>query len=1083
MPDFEVSTHRLKYGASAAVRRAAAAAAIAEHAADRPVLVITPSIEAGSRLIRLASSGQPAVFGWQRTSVSELAARLAACGLASRGLAPVGRVVLDAVCARAVHRLRADGALGRYERVGDRPGLPRALARTFVELGLAGIAPSAVDGDLGRLYAAFRRELADAGLADRGDVLAQAALRVEDPAPHELLDAPIVLLDVPVPSALDQRLVSALARRSTLSAFIPTGDGIGRRRLEVALEVSAQPLPVGSGRSALDRLREQLFADEVEHRGPMDPSVELLSAPGESRECVEIARRALAMAREGTPFDRMAVLAHSPERYRAHLVEAFRRAGIEACFSRGTVRPDPSGRALLALLACREQGTSARAFAEYLSLGQVPEPDDDGGLPDASRHVPWLRPDDELSVAWHVPEDHEPEDEGRVDAEAAVVRGTLRAPWRWERLIVDAAVIGGGDRWRRRLDGLDRRIARQLEDLDVDDPKREWLDRERLDLGHLARFALPLIDALHELPREATWGEWTDHLERLARRSLREPARVLAVLRELGPMAPVGPVGLTEVQLVLARRLSEMVREPSGSAAGKLFVGSTSEARGLSFDVVFAPGLVERVFPRKVNEDPIALDDARAKLSGELATTQTRVEQERLALRLAIGAAERRLVLSYPRLDTERGRPRVPSFYALEVLRAIEGTLPSYEELARRAEAAGAARMAWPAPRDPKDAIDDAEYDLAVLHSLLDTPQRAAGATRYLIEANPHVANALRARHARWSQEKWTGWDGLVNPSEEAAAALAAHALDKRPYSATALEQLAQCPYRFYLRSVVRLASAETPEALEELDPLSRGRLIHAVQFALLARLSAEGALPVTEASLPAARRALEEVAEEVTAHFKEELAPAIERVFDDAVDDAKTDLAEWLLRMSEDPEWVPVGFELSFGLPIDAEHDRASVAEPVTLEEGITLRGSIDLVEQRGGTLRATDHKTGAYPTWPGGLIRGGKSLQPVLYARVLETLHPDREVAGGRLYYCTSRGHFEERHVPLSKEARAAVAVVAGAVKESIDTRFLPALPEDGACERCDYRCVCGPAEPRRVARKQRKGTGPVRRLRKLP
>ena len=39
----------------------------------------------------------------------------------------------------------------------------------------------------------------------------------------------------------------------------------------------------------------------------------------------------------------------------------------------GNVWPDPSGRALLALLDCAVQGLSARAFAEYLSLGVVPQ--------------------------------------------------------------------------------------------------------------------------------------------------------------------------------------------------------------------------------------------------------------------------------------------------------------------------------------------------------------------------------------------------------------------------------------------------------------------------------------------------------------------------------------------------------------------------------------------------------------------------------------------------------------------------------------------------------------------------------------
>jgi hypothetical protein len=33
-----------------------------------------------------------------------------------------------------------------------------------------------------------------------------------------------------------------------------------------------------------------------------------------------------------------------------------------------------------------------------------------------------------------------------------------------------------------------------------------------------------------------------------------------------------------------------------------------------------------------------------------------------------------------------------------------------------------------------------------------------------------------------------------------------------------------------------------------------------------------------------------------------------------------------------------------------------------------------------------------------------------------------------------------------------------------------FLPALPREGACARCDYRPVCGPLEEKRSGRKVR-------------
>ena len=113
-----------------------------------------------------------------------------------------------------------------------------------------------------------------------------------------------------------------------------------------------------------------------------DDSVTVLSAPGESRECVEIARIVLAEAAKGTPLDRIAVLLRAPQ-YGAHVWEAFRRAKIPMFVARGTKRPDPTGRAFLALLACAAEGLSAKRFSEYLSLGEVPNEDANGAPPAA----------------------------------------------------------------------------------------------------------------------------------------------------------------------------------------------------------------------------------------------------------------------------------------------------------------------------------------------------------------------------------------------------------------------------------------------------------------------------------------------------------------------------------------------------------------------------------------------------------------------------------------------------------------------------------------------------------------------------
>jgi hypothetical protein len=78
--------------------------------------------------------------------------------------------------------------------------------------------------------------------------------------------------------------------------------------------------------NALANLQRRLFKEEERSVDAMpDDTVEVFSAPGEGRECVEITRRVLSLARRGIPFDRIAVLLRSPEGYRSYIEEAFNR--------------------------------------------------------------------------------------------------------------------------------------------------------------------------------------------------------------------------------------------------------------------------------------------------------------------------------------------------------------------------------------------------------------------------------------------------------------------------------------------------------------------------------------------------------------------------------------------------------------------------------------------------------------------------------------------------------------------------------------------------------------------------------------
>lgn len=1152
-------------------RLAAARAFVTSFSAGTEILLLGASRESLDDFVRSEIAPHGATFGLHRFSLMQLASHLAAGEMAAREAAPSTRLGMEAVAARAAFEANKHNEMPRFAAVARFPGFPRALASTLDELRLAGIAAASLPADFAALLRRYEKALEDAGLVDHALLLELAQVGVRHDAHARLRRMPLLMLDLALPTALEADLVGAVSAESARTlATIPADDEPTRQAFERLGGRTTQSAEGGATRkrartqtatNSLARLRTHLFSDVTPPDHEPDESVRFFSAPGEGRECVEIARQIAHASQSGVPFDDMAVVLRSPDIYASLLDTALRRAGIPSWFSRGTQRPDAAGRAFLALLACRCEGLSARRFAEYLSFAQVPKLDEQGAPPTSGET--WAAPEaDELGAAamaargvqrtvapstatavqltlWDLDGDTRLEapaktpdsetDTTSADTAGAspggaaphktasddvpddhdsqpALEGTLRAPWKWEELLVEAAVIGGRARWSRRLRGLEHELqlqAQALRDVEPESPRLPALQRDLVNLGHLARFALPIIEALDAWPELATWGDWMQALRALVPRVLRHPDRVLSVLSEMQPMAKVGPVSLDEVREVLSERLATLEQSPPPSRYGRVFVAPPEQLRGRSFAVVFVPGLAERLFPQRPREDPLLLDATRQDISPRLRTQTRRGREERLLLELAVGAARDHLVLSYPRLDSSEARPRVPSFYALDMARAIRGAIPDFEALERDAAARAQARLAWPSPPESRDAIDAMEHDLAVLGAFLhrDAAERSRGRARYLLELSPCLARSLRARWLRWSSV-WRPQDGLVRSTAALEALLEAQRPTQRPYSVTALQKFATCPYQFVLSAMHRIEPRREAVSVVQLDPLTRGRIFHHVQADVLRRLRAAGQLPLTEEAIDASQGVLDDSLDRLAAAYRDDLAPAIERIWDDEIDTMRADLRRWLRGVARDATWKPIHFEFAFGLSTArvSEHERASTggragagagaetdrasSEPVRLHEGYLLRGAVDLVEEHAsdGTLRVTDHKTGRNPTRVGLIVGGGETLQPVLYALAVHELL-QRDVAEGRLSYCTSRGGFSERIVPIGDFARLYARMVLQTLDRSIEKGFLPPAPRRDACKFCDFRVVCGPHEEVRSRRKTTPTLHYLEELRSLP
>jgi hypothetical protein len=506
-----------------------------------------------------------------------------------------------------------------------------------------------------------------------------------------------------------------------------------------------------------------------------------------------------------------------------------------------------------------------------------------------------------------------------------------------------------------------------------------------------------------------------------------------------------------------------------------VFVGTPQAARGRAFRVVFVPGLAERIFPQRIREDALLLDEQRAEVSGALRRRDDRVAEERLQLALAVGAASERVYVSYPRMELHESRPRVPSFYVLDVVRAVEGAIPAATSVAARAFRAGESTLAWPAPKTPAVAIDDFEHDLATLGGLLGStdPARVKGRARYLYELSPELRRSLTARWLRWHRRAWETADGLIQSVPGTTApVLATQRLGARSYSLSALQRFAACPYQFLLAAIYRLAPLDAPAPLQRLDPLTRGDLFHRIQALALARLRSEGLLPLGPDKVATAQKLVEWAVTEVDREAFDELAPAIERVWRDEIADMTRDLKIWIEKLADEgQDWTPEYFELAFGLEDRKGRDPHSLREPAVIDGRFRLRGSIDLIERHRklGWLRVTDHKTGKNRTREGEtVVQGGRVLQPVIYGLAVEALWPEQKVYSGRLFFCTTAGGFKPHEIPLLDNARRRGLEVLEIIDRAIERGLLAARPAADACTYCDFAPVCGRDEERRTARK---------------
>jgi RecB family exonuclease len=1025
-----------------------------------PVWLLAPSRVLGRHLVRLAA-GRGAGANLSAMTFTDLADRILAGadrpGRAFRRLPPTGdALVLRHAVEEAV---AADGYFGA---VRDAPRFPAALATTFAELRTAGVGPrdlaraaqaatgaSAVKlAELGQVLEHVESTLDRSGFRHPTDALWAAAARLTAgpalPEPRALCTYGFTEWN-----AAERAVLGAAAARMPVTCLVPA---VGDPPFELIAEliewlegqgfhVDRLDVPATDGPRAL---AARLFREPATAAAApaAAAAIEVVAAPGEEREMREIARRVLEAADGGLAFDQVGVLLRRPEAYRQAVRDVFGEAGIPHTWGAAPrLGETRAGRSLRLLLAARREDFARTAVIELLATAPLRQ----GG-----------------------------------DAE----------PAEWDRLSREAGIVGGAADWRRGRARLLWRARAAPAELPGEPgaaarPADPAADPVVDTLGRVVR---RLCRSLEALPARAPVADLARALLRAFVRLCRRDAgteRIETLLGGLQGLAAIPTaLDLLEFGQVLDAALEAPAETGPEDLTGRVFVGPLGPGLGLPFRLVFIPGLAEQGFPGAPRADPI-LTEAERKLLHRLASPagrpglgllHRRPAEERVAFRLAVAAAAERLVLTYPRVDPQSGRDRVPSFFLLRVAEAATGRAFDFTRLERDLPWHVRVPLVPAPPGAVERPIDRREWLLAQA-----TRARLAGPAGHAacLALMPRAACGREALLAREQADHLTPWDGLL-PAATLPALRAWHRPLDAPVAATPLETYAACPFRYYLAQVLHVTPAVEPERATTLQPADRGLLLHTVLARAYALFQDAGLLPLTPDRLPRARPLLDAAFTGAEPRFATGLEPLWRGERARLYADLQAMLDAEARAGGTGAPWVPTLFETGFGAG-GAEPD---VAHALADGRTVRLRGRLDRldVSPDGARARVVDYKSGASPPGRGAALRHGTALQLPVYRLGAEALCRarglDARVEEAQYHFLTRRGGRRRLSFTAAdwQARRDDFDRVLATVLDGIAAGRFFQSPSPETCRSCDYQPICG-TERERIAWAERKLADPAR------
>ena len=616
----------------------------------------------------------------------------------------------------------------------------------------------------------------------------------------------------------------------------------------------------------------------------------------------------------------------------------------------------------------------------------------------------------------------------------------------WEQLSLELGIIEGDwETWEKAFNSLQERTDKSMS------------ESKLISLNSFRNFIECLFDSFIRIPETGSIIEIASNTIRLLQRfapASDELESAISMLEDMKTLKGVMPEIRREVFFNLFNSELSRKRKRVKSANGVLIYDKMI-GRGVSFEILFLPGLTQDSIPVKPSENPILTDRLREliipnrddNVLSPLPLSHRQKDEERLLFALAVDSAQKHLYLSWAQNKTENNKTCYPSGFLLEICSVASGRFISTDTITKLPFFVETDEFSSEKTKIEEISLSQEDYTSIWLKVNAPEPQRFDLIKSIFTRRSVSFSRCIEIfenRHnakAGFSKEGIVGKELVQQYNEK---------IQERGYPVTGLEDYATCPFRFWAGRIMKMEKVEIPEDMFDIPSNILGSLVHKVLEKFFVKNSSDCA---------------ELKKNDVAKIVRELLTTEINRIkifmlFSESVRSALLDvlenrIAKYLIEdisamegfsFFDAEQYVKLDFNLS------------DETEP----RFVRLRGKIDRVDVSDDkkSIRIIDYKTGKIPG-PKVLLAGGAKIQLPLYLMAKQGSIPGNSIDSSSAEYRQITGSGRLKNKVFSGEQvdglSADLTNVLGIVIRGIRNGEFPPFFDKVTCGYCDFSMIC--------------------------